>query len=78
MMEAVNLRYIVSTLINVTMYPQYNNVTIKIKLRKKTGHLGRARTMLYLSLIPQGLIPRGNSYLVVPDSVHPNFHSRAP
>jgi hypothetical protein len=23
--EGVNLRYIVSTLVNVTMYPQYNN-----------------------------------------------------
>jgi hypothetical protein len=31
MMEGVNLRYIVSTFLNVTMYPQYNNMLIKIK-----------------------------------------------
>jgi hypothetical protein len=32
MMDKVNLRYIVNTFINVTMYPQYNNnMLIKIK-----------------------------------------------
>jgi hypothetical protein len=32
MIEEVNLRYIVSTFVNVTMYPQYNNnMLIKIK-----------------------------------------------
>jgi hypothetical protein len=33
MMERVSLRYIASTFVNVTMYPQYNNnMTMKIKL----------------------------------------------
>jgi hypothetical protein len=32
MMDEVNLRYTVSTFVNVTMYPQYsNNMIIKIK-----------------------------------------------
>jgi hypothetical protein len=32
MMEGVNLRYIASTFVKVTMYPLYNNMIIKIKL----------------------------------------------
>jgi hypothetical protein len=33
MMEGVNLRYIVSTFVNVTMYPQYNDkIHIKLKI----------------------------------------------
>jgi hypothetical protein len=36
MMEGVNLRYIVSTFVNVTMYPQYNNnMIIKNEIKKK-------------------------------------------
>jgi hypothetical protein len=31
MMEGVNLRYIVSTVVNVTTYTQYNNMAIKRK-----------------------------------------------
>jgi hypothetical protein len=30
MMQGVNLKYIVSTFINVTMYTQYNNIIFKI------------------------------------------------
>jgi hypothetical protein len=30
-MEEVNLRYILSTFVSVTMYPQYNNMLIKKK-----------------------------------------------
>jgi hypothetical protein len=36
MMEVVNLRYILSTFGNVTMYPQFNNnMLIKIEIKKK-------------------------------------------
>jgi hypothetical protein len=34
MMEGVNLKHIVSTFVNVTMYPQYN---IMIKKKNKTA-----------------------------------------
>jgi hypothetical protein len=33
MMEVVNLRYITSILVNVTMYPPYNKNMLKIFLR---------------------------------------------
>jgi hypothetical protein len=33
-MEGVSLSYIVSTTVNVTMYLQYNNSIIKIKIKK--------------------------------------------
>jgi hypothetical protein len=36
-MEEVNLRYILSTFVSVTMYPQYNNMLIK---KKKLGAIG--------------------------------------
>jgi hypothetical protein len=35
MLEGVHLRYIVSTFVNVTMYPQYNNNMIIRKERRQ-------------------------------------------